>query len=206
MLKRSSRFLATTSKPPAPSPTEVGLPAKPIPSNLKVPSGSSKNQLRWFWRTFGVGEKFKRTPLPPKPFEDKQNSNILVYNRGYEEHIGGVDPEKPHWRDPKFESREKTPFMDIFGFNRNYSYSLFKLSFLVMLGLFVVEAKSVIVMQEDALQLSAKTPTPDPEWARDDQATERELRAAGFALVGYKKLDNVGAREEAKKKKETEMR
>lgn len=179
---------------------------KPAPANIRVPSGSQKNQLRWMWRTFGVGEKFKKTPLPPKPYDDKHNSGQLITNRGYEEHIGGVDPEKPHWRDPKFESREKTPIMDVFGFNRNYSYSLFKLSCLVLLGLFVVETKSAIVMQENALQLNAKTPSPAPEWARDDQATERELKAAGFALVGYKKLDNVGAREEAKKKTQTEVR
>jgi hypothetical protein len=180
--------------------------SKPVPANIKVPSGNQKNQLRWMFRTFGVGEKFKKTPLPPKPYDDKQNSGVMITNRGYEEHIGGVDPEKPHWRDPKFESREKIPLMDFFGFNRNYSYSLFKVSCLVLLALFAVETKSVIVMQENALQLSAKTPTPDPEWARDDQATERELKAAGFALVGYKKLDNVGAREEAKKKAQTEMR
>jgi hypothetical protein len=169
-----------------------------LPDKIKLP-GTGKSQYRWLWRTLGIGPQFKRTPLPPKPYEVKQDSNLIIRERGYEEHIGGVDPEKPHWRDPKFESREKTPIFDFFGFNRNYSYSLFKLSTLVLVGLFFKESQSMFVLQDNALQLNAKTPTPDPEWARDDVATERELRAAGFALVGYKKLDNVGVREAANK-------
>ena len=163
------------------------------PAAAKLPTG---NQYRWLWRMFGVGNRYKRTPLPPKPYDDKQNSNVAVRNRGYEEQLASVDPERPHWRDPKFESRQKTPILDLFGFNRNYSYTMFKFACLLLVGIFVMETKSAIVLQDHALQQHAKQPTPDPAWARDDVATERELRAAGFALVGYKALDNVGVRQE----------
>jgi hypothetical protein len=156
----------------------------------------TKSQLRWAFRTFGIGPKYKATPLPPKPYDDKVDGNIAVRERAYQERLMGVDPEKPHYRDPQYESRQSTPIFDFFGFNRDYSYSMFKLSIVMIICMLVKEMQAAMVLQEHAMHMQAEQPTPEPEWARNDAANEKELRAAGFALVGYKQLDNVGKRKE----------
>lgn len=136
-----------------------------------------------------------RTPLPPKPYVDtastgKHMSDIRLYDPNDLSH---VDPEKPHWQDARFESREKVPFFDVFGYNRDWSWTIFKVSGIFFVAIFYWETRTLVYMKDDPLRLSSTTNiSPVPDYARDDKATEEELRAAGFAYVGVKKLDNLG--------------
>jgi hypothetical protein len=189
MLTRSSLCLRA-AKEAATKSSNNPVVSSPNP----LPKG---NQLRWLWRTFGVGEKFKRTPLPPKPYEENHDKMVALKDRAEEERIAGVDPERPHYRDPKFESREKVPFFDFFGFNRDWSYSLGKLGVLTIIVMFVKELQAAVVLQENAMKMQAEQPRATPEDVETFTATERELRAAGFAVVGYRQLDNVGKRQDS---------
>ena len=137
--------------------------------------------------------KYGRTPVPPKPYKDKFNSNIVLQEDGHQETLANMDPEKPHWRDPKFESRKATPIVDIFGFNRNYSMSLAKLTaFLGLCGIIYQEFALLSTYGEDGMRFNGGYRSAVPGYARDDMATERELREAGFSYVGVRAIDNVG--------------
>ena len=137
--------------------------------------------------------KYGKTPVPPKPYKDKFSSNIVLQEDGHQETLANMDPEKPHWRDPKFESRKSTPIIDLFGFNRNWSMSLAKLSgFIGMLLVMSQEVKLMNTYGEDGLRFNGGYRSAVPGYARDDMATERELREAGFSYVGVRNVDNIG--------------
>ncbi|GET91479.1 hypothetical protein, conserved [Leishmania tarentolae] len=137
----------------------------------------------------------KGTPLPPKPYVDTASTGRhMVDARLYDSNdLTHIDPEKPHWQEMCFESRERVPFFDIFGYNRDWSWSLFKVSCFFFLMIFYWEMRSLAYMKNDPLKLtSTTTVSPVPDYARDEKATEEELREAGFAYVGLEKLDNLG--------------
>uniref|UniRef100_A0A7S1LXE7 Uncharacterized protein n=1 Tax=Neobodo designis TaxID=312471 RepID=A0A7S1LXE7_NEODS len=137
--------------------------------------------------------KYGRTPVPPKPYKDRFNSNIVLKEDGHQETLANMDPEKPHWRDPKFESRKATPIVDIFGFNRNWSMSLAKvMAFLAMCGIIYQEINLMSTYGDDGMRMNGGYRSAVPGYARDDMATERELREAGFSYVGVRGVDNVG--------------
>ncbi|CBH18526.1 uncharacterized protein TEOVI_000860000 [Trypanosoma equiperdum] len=155
--------------------------------------------MKWLLRLVGRRGK-KKTPIPPKPYVDtasssKHMSDIRMYDPNDLKH---VDPEKPHWQDPRFESRESVPFFDVWGFNRDWSWSLFKLSLLIFVLIFYWEMRSMMYLKDAPPRItSTTTVSPVPDYARDEKATEEELRAAGFAYVGVKKLDHLGLVAEA---------
>lgn len=196
--EQSTRFKDFASRFSMLAPTRrfLILPSSPVP---RMPQGNplpKGNQTRWLFRTFGLGRQYKPVPLPPKPYDSDHDKNIAVNDRAHEERLAGVDPEKPHYRDPQYESRKSVPIFDFFGFNRDWSLSLSKLSVIIVLCMIVKEIQAAMVLQEMAMHMVAEQPTPDPSWARDDRANEKELREAGFALIGYKQLDNVGKRKD----------
>jgi hypothetical protein len=140
-----------------------------------------------------AASKYGKTPVPPKPYKDKHNSNIVLKEDGHQETLANMDPEKPHWRDPKFESRKSTPIIDLFGFNRNWSMSLAKLSgFVGMCLIMWQEVRMTNTYGEDGLRFNGGFRSAVPGYARDDMATERELREAGFSYVGVHSVDNIG--------------
>ncbi|AYU81699.1 hypothetical protein LdCL_320020800 [Leishmania donovani] len=137
----------------------------------------------------------KRTPLPPKPYVDTASTGRHMLDaRLYDsDDLAQIDPEKPHWQDMRFESRERVPFFDVFGYNRDWSWSLFKVSSLFFVMIFYWEMRSFAYMKNDPIKItSTTTVSPVPDYARDEKATEEELREAGFAYVGLEKLDNLG--------------
>ncbi|KPA84687.1 hypothetical protein ABB37_01194 [Leptomonas pyrrhocoris] len=148
--------------------------------------------MKWFVRFI---RRTPRTPLPPKPYVDTASTGKhMVDPRLYDPNdLRHVDPERPHWQDSRFESREKVPFFDVFGYNRDWSWTIFKVSGLFFVAIFYWETRTLIYMKDDPLKISSTTNvSPVPDYARDEHATEEELRAAGFAYVGVKKLDNLG--------------
>lgn len=154
--------------------------------------------MKWLTRLVsGAGsspiKKRGRTPVPPKPYTDKVDGNVAIREDKHQEILANLDSERPHWRDPKFESRTSTPFFDLFGFNRNWSFSLWKVGASTILFVVYQEFRLVAEMGEDSMRLSGGHRSAVPEYARDDLATEQELRAAGFSYVGVKEVDAVGA-------------
>ncbi|KEG15371.1 hypothetical protein DQ04_00091050 [Trypanosoma grayi] len=152
--------------------------------------------MKWLLRLV-TGRNRKRTPIPPKPYVDtasamKHMTDTRLYDPDDLKHI---DPERPHWQDPRFESRESVPFFDFWGYNRDWSWTLFRLSAFLFVGVFYWEMRSLVYMQKDPPKVTSSTTiSPVPDYARDEKATEEELRAAGFAYVGVKKLDHLGLR------------
>ncbi|CCW70627.1 unnamed protein product [Phytomonas sp. Hart1] len=137
----------------------------------------------------------KRTPMPPKPYVDTSSpGRHMVDKRLYDMgDLKNIDPEKPHWQDPRYETREEVPFFDFFGFNRDWSWSLFKLSLLLFGLLMYWEIRMWIYTKDDGFRLFG-TPmiSPIPSYARDDKDTEEELKKAGYTYIGVKNLDNLG--------------
>ncbi|CCW62797.1 unnamed protein product [Phytomonas sp. EM1] len=137
----------------------------------------------------------KRTPMPPKPYVDTSSAgrhmvDRRLYDSGDLKHI---DPEKPHWQEPCYESRERVPFFDFFGFNRDWSWSLFKLATLLFIGVMYCEIRTWVYAKDDAFKLySTPMISPVPAYARDDKATEEELKRAGYSYIGVRNLDNLG--------------
>jgi hypothetical protein len=157
--------------------------------------------VKWLARLAGnsstkavAASKYGRTPIPPKPYQDRVDGNIAIREDKHNEVLANVDPERPHWRDPKFESRKTVPVFDFFGFNRNWSTSLWKLGGgLTMMLICFQETRLVGDLGEDGLRFNGGQRSAVPGFARDEMATERELRAAGFSYVGVKDVDNIGA-------------
>ena len=140
----------------------------------------------------------QRTPIPPKPYVDTGNVTKHMNDPRYYDpnDLRNVDPEKPHWDDPRFESKETKPFFDLFGINRDWSMSIFKLSSIFLLVLLYQEIRLAAFARSDGIDARVTQTTnmsPLPDYARDEKATEEELRAAGFAFVGVKKLDSLGS-------------
>ena len=137
--------------------------------------------------------KYGRTPVPPKPYNDRVDGNIAIREDAHNEILTNADPERPHWRDPKFESRRSVPVFDLFGFNRNYSVRFWKVGGAIMFVLLCAqEVRIMLDSGEDGLRLTGGHRSAIPGFARDDMATERELREAGFSYVGTRQIDNVG--------------
>lgn len=118
----------------------------------------------------------------------------MVEKRLYDpDDLKHIDPEKPHWQDPRFDSRENVPFFDVFGFNRDWSWSIFKFSTLLFAVVMYYEFRAMMLNKDDPLRVSSTTSVSSvPDYARDDKATEEELRRSGFAYIGVKNLDNIG--------------
>lgn len=150
--------------------------------------------MKWLLRLTGRAKP--KTPLPPKPYIDVASAGRhMVDPRYYDMNdLKNIDAEKPHWEDPRFESREKVPFLDLFGFNRNWSWSIFKLMSLIFVAVFYYEVRTVTFMTAEGAKVTgAGTVSPVPAYARDAKTTEEELRSAGFAYVGTKDLDHLDA-------------
>lgn len=151
--------------------------------------------MKWLTRfvTSSPVKKKPRTPVPPRPYTTKVDGNVAIREDKHQEILANLDPERPHWRDPKFESRSSTPLFDLFGYNRNWSFSLWKIGACSIFLVAYHEFRFTVEMGEDALRLTGGHRSAVPEWARDDLATEQELRAAGFSYVGVKEIDAVGS-------------
>lgn len=153
---------------------------------------------KWFLRLL---KRKKRTPMPPKPYIDTSaGGKHMVDARLYDPNdLKNVDPEKPHWQDPRFDSRQKVPFFDFWGYNRDWSWTLFKIATLFFVAVFYWETRTLMMIKDDMPKItSSTTVSAVPDYARDNHATEEELKAAGFAFVGVKNLDNLGDIQEKK--------
>lgn len=141
-----------------------------------------------------IVKRRERTPMPPKPYEDLNfQGKHMTDPRFYDQSdLRNFDPEKPHWQDNRFETREKVPFFDLFGFNRDWSWSLFKVACSVLLVVGYMEMRNSFFLAADAKVTSAVGVTAPPSYARDERGTEDELKKAGFAYVGVKELDHLG--------------
>jgi hypothetical protein len=131
--------------------------------------------------------KKMRTPMPPKPYsEERKDGDSILKSYEHDEVLAGVDPERPHWKDPKFESRgAKVPFFDFFGYNRNWSWTLFKCFCCIGPFMALSEGNIMVTLGEETMNISTCSATSIPEYSRDEKATEKELRDAGFAYVGH---------------------
>ena len=143
-------------------------------------------------------KKAARTPMPPKPYVDTSSVKRHMDDPRYSDptDLKNIDPEKPQWDDPRFESRSEKPFFDLFGFNRDWSWSIFKLSTLMGVALIYQEMRVAAFAQAENMDVrltQSANISSVPDFARNEQATEEELRKAGFAYVGVKKLDSLGA-------------
>ncbi|EAN91092.1 hypothetical protein, conserved [Trypanosoma cruzi] len=152
------------------------------------------HEMKWLLRLM-TGRGKRRTPIPPKPYVDTASAmRHMTDPRLYDpDDLKHIDPEKPHWQDPRFESRENLPFFDFWGYNRDWSWTFFRISTLIFVLALYWEMRSLMYMQKDPPRITGSTTiSPVPDYARDDNATEKELRAAGFAYIGVKKLDHLG--------------
>lgn len=132
--------------------------------------------------------------MPPRPYIDtSSDGKHMVDRRLYDPaDLTHADPEAPHWKDPRFESRQEVPFFDVWGFNRDWSWSLFKLASFFFVAVFYWETRTLMTVKDDMPRISSTTTVSAvPAYARDNKATEEELKAAGFAFVGVKNLDNL---------------
>lgn len=156
--------------------------------------------MKWLVKALLPGRAATRTPIPPKPYAERVNANVILREQAHQERLANIDPERPHWRDPKFESREKVPFFDVFGYNRNWSWTLFKVFAVISFGhLFLQEGRIMNEYGGDLMRSVVVSVSAKPDYARDDTATEAELKAAGFAYVGTRQLDNVGVKVDSAK-------
>lgn len=149
--------------------------------------------MKWLLRLTG---KRKRTPMPPKPYIDTSaGGKHMVDKRFYDPNdLTHIDVEKPHWQDPRFDSRQEIPFFDFWGYNRDWSWTLFKIASLFFVAVFYWETRTVMYMKEEMPKVTSTTTVSAlPGYARDNKATEEELKAAGFAFVGVKSLDNLSS-------------
>lgn len=146
--------------------------------------------MKWLVRLLS---RKKKTPLPPKPYIDTSSAGgHMIDPRFYDtSDLAHIDPEKPYWQDARFDSRQDVPFFDFFGFNRDWSWSLFKFSTIFLVVLMYWEMRTF--MLHDVGKFTGNTGVSAvPAYARNEKATEEELRKAGFAYVGFKNLDNLG--------------
>jgi len=161
-------------------------------------SQGKKEGMKWVVKLVSGGGK-KRTPIPPKPYQDVAHVTRHATDPRYydPDDLKHIDPEKPHWEDPRFESRASVPFFDLFGFNRDWSWSLFKLTSVFGVLLIYHELRQAAFAFDEAnnvdMRVTAKPQnvSPVPDYARNDKATAAELREAGFAYVGTKRLDHL---------------
>lgn len=154
--------------------------------------------MKWLMRLTGHAKA--KTPMPPKPYVDVASTGRhMVDPRFYDMNdLAHIDAEKPHWDDGRFEPREKVPFFDFFGFNRNWSWSLFKLMGVIFPVMFYYEAR--LVWSDPSMKITSDGGVvAPPAYSHDMKATEDELRSAGFAFVGAKALDHL----EGMRKKDT---
>jgi hypothetical protein len=157
-------------------------------------------KMKWALRL--VSRK-KRTPVPPRPYVDTVNP--IKEMTDPRTHQGDVtpflDPEKPHWKDPKFESREHIPYIDFFGYNRDWSWTMFKIATIMFLVIMVHEFWAFFGLGKDAMRMTGTSVQATPTFAKNERATEKELRDAGFAYVGTKAYENIGAFKEEQRAK-----
>eukprot|EP00760_Papus_ankaliazontas_P025268 PhM_4_TR2596/c0_g1_i1/m.4721 len=143
----------------------------------------------------------RKTPIPPKPVQEEFSPLEAVRAR-----VGGfVDPEKPHWDDPRFETRGKIAWFDLFGMNRDWSMTLFKFFCASGVMFLVNEYRMARYSGEDITRMRGGliSATPSYSVAEEDasRTTRDSLRGDGFAYVGYKHLDFVGAEQDEQKAK-----
>lgn len=142
-------------------------------------------------------KKKRKTPIPPKPYKDENIVKKHMYDPAFVDFsdLSQTNPETPHWHSGEFESRESVPLVDIWGFNRDWSWSLYKLMCCSVVFLLMYEYRLIRNAPLEGLQNPSPGVTARPSWAReeeDERATEEELRAAGFAYVGTRQLDSIG--------------
>jgi hypothetical protein len=146
--------------------------------------------MKWLLRLTGHAKP--KTPLPPKPYIDVSHAGKQMSDPRYTNmnDLANIDAEKPHWDDPRFDSREKVPFFDGFGFNRNWSWSIFKMMCMIFPLMFYYEMCLIRDNAEGTRINNMGTIRITPTYSVG-QATDDELRNAGFALVGSKDLDHL---------------
>eukprot|EP00759_Apiculatamorpha_spiralis_P043963 PhF_6_TR41101/c0_g1_i1/m.62252 len=153
---------------------------------------------KYLQRVFGRN----RTPVPPNPYKDDHNP-VAVFRKRY----GGlIDPERPHYTDPRFESRGRIPWFSIFGINRDWSMSVFKFT-LFLMGSFFVHEYRLLKSQDGTSRLRGNLVTTKPAFTVEDEIeyakqTREELDNEGYAFVGVKHLDFVGSAQDLLKEKE----
>lgn len=147
--------------------------------------------MKWLVR-MATGKK--KTPMPPKPYVDVDRAGKHMSDPRYYDmdNLAHTDPEHAHWKEGRFESRSSVPVIDIFGFNRDWSWSMFKVASLIFVGVFYYEYRLMMTSNaEDVQIMGSGVVQAQPKYVRSDANTEEELRKAGFAFVGVKDLDHL---------------
>eukprot|EP00742_Colponemidia_sp_Colp-10_P025927 GILJ01031561.1.p1 GENE.GILJ01031561.1~~GILJ01031561.1.p1 ORF type:complete len:155 (-),score=12.82 GILJ01031561.1:4-468(-) len=149
--------------------------------------------MKWLLRLTGKEVKL-RTPIPPKPYRENVFNPVkhATDPRYYDpKDISILDHDKPHWQDPRFESRASTPVFDFFGFNRDWGNTLFKLGFLVFACGVYMEMQMVLNLQDSDVADTHSFPVAQPGYAQSNSVSNDELKAAGFEVVGAKELSSL---------------
>ena len=123
---------------------------------------------------------------------------MALQEESWQEKFAGVDPEQAHWRDPKFESKPRQGFFDSigFGYNRDWSRTAWRCSYFIFVVIFYNEFLRGWELQGEMMRQRVREVSPIADYARDEEATEREMREAGFTYIGVKRLDNLGNKAE----------
>ncbi|CUG86050.1 membrane-associated protein, putative [Bodo saltans] len=151
------------------------------------------DDMKWLLRLTGRAKA--KTPLPPKPYVDLSSTGKHMSDPRFTntDDLAHVDAEKPHWSDPRFESREKVPFFDGFGFNRNWSWTIFKLMCMILPLMLYYEMR-LIRDHTDGVRVTGKEADIRalPSYAVSS-TTDEELRSAGFVVIGAKEMDHLAS-------------
>lgn len=147
--------------------------------------------MKWLTRLF-ISKK--RTPMPPvKPYTDHYKSlqNWSDPRLNDPNDYKSTKPDAAHWEDPRFKSRDRVPFFDLFGFNQDWSWTTFKILGVVCV-ISVISWDSGLydaLMNDTHAGIKTAQISAAPDYARNDDEIEKKLREGGFTYVRAKKKE-----------------
>lgn len=134
----------------------------------------------------------ERTPVPPRPYHvDGLQAKLPGKLKNLEHQLSGLDPDvNAHFRAPKFETKSKQNLLEqiTFGANRDWFGALQKIWLFIIVVLIYNEFVRGWEYYGEAMKGAVHEISPIGKYARDEEATEKELRESGFAYVGVQEL------------------
>lgn len=150
--------------------------------------------MKWLTRVVSSSAATKRpkTPMPPKPYTDDLHlrSKQLADPRYGTGDLADTNKDAPHWQDPRYDSKVDNKWYDLFGYNRDWSMTLMRVSAVGIFAGLIFEGYMMMNFNSDMTDVvnsMAANPDFSPEERR---ATTEELKEAGFAVVGRGDLSN----------------
>ena len=152
--------------------------------------------MKWLARVVSSSPaktKKPKTPMPPKPYTDElhtRSKQLMDPRYGSGDVLKDTYKDTPHWQDPRYDSKADNKWYDIFGYNRDWSTTLMRVSAIGIFAGLIFEAHLLMNFNSDLTDVqTALNANPDfsPEERR---ATNDELKEAGFAVVGRGDLSN----------------